>query len=43
MGINFIKQYVQAGLDRSVPMSGPASPPDNTLVDAVGELAIGGR
>ncbi|WP_440997225.1 ABC transporter substrate-binding protein [Arhodomonas sp. SL1] len=41
MGINFIKQYVQAGLDESIPMYGPGFSADNTLVDAVGEAAIG--
>ncbi|MFB4204562.1 Leucine-, isoleucine-, valine-, threonine-, and alanine-binding protein [wastewater metagenome] len=41
MGINFIKQYVQAGLDESIPLYGPGFSADNTLVDAVGDAALG--
>ncbi len=41
MGINFIKQYVQAGLDQEIPLYGPGFSADNTLVDAVGEAAVG--
>ncbi|PWG61059.1 ABC transporter substrate-binding protein [Sediminicurvatus halobius] len=41
MGINFIKQYAQAGLDQRIPLFGPGFSADNSLVDAVGEAALG--
>src|SRR5690606_179757 len=41
MGINFTKQYAQAGLSESIPLFGPAFSFDNTLVNAVGEAALG--
>src|SRR5699024_4602367 len=39
MGINFVKQYIQAGLGDEIPLFGPAFSFDNTLVDAIGEPA----
>ncbi len=41
MGINFIKQYAQAGLKDEIPLFGPAFSADEHLVDAVGEAAVG--
>src|SRR5699024_10984152 len=41
MGINFVKQYIQAGLGDEIPLFGPAFSFDNTLVDAIGEPAVG--
>lgn len=41
MGINFTKQYAQAGLSESIPLFGPAFSFDNTLVNAVGDAALG--
>lgn len=41
MGINFTKQYAQAGLAESIPLFGPAFSFDNTLVNAVGDAALG--
>lgn len=41
MGVNFTKQYAQAGLAGEIPLFGPAFSFDNTLVDAVGEAALG--
>lgn len=41
MGINFIKQYVQAGLIDKVPLFGSGFSFDNTLVDAIGDAALG--
>lgn len=41
MGINFVKQYAQAGLVDQVPAFGPAFSFDDTLLDAVGEAAVG--
>lgn len=41
MGINFIKQYAQAGLNKSIPLFGPAFSFDERLLDAVGESALG--
>jgi branched-chain amino acid transport system substrate-binding protein len=41
MGINFTKQYAQAGLSESTPLFGPAFSFDNTLVNAVGDAALG--
>lgn len=41
MGINFVKQYVQAGLIGKIPLFGAAFSFDNTLVDAIGDAAIG--
>lgn len=41
MGINFIKQYVQAGLIDEIPLFGSGFSFDNTLVDAIGDPALG--
>lgn len=40
MGINFLKQYAQAGLDPSIPLFGPAAT-DGRLLKAVGSAADG--
>ncbi len=41
MGINFIKQYAQAGLNQEVPLFGPAFSFDERLLKAVGDAALG--
>jgi branched-chain amino acid transport system substrate-binding protein len=41
MGINFVKQYAQAGLNTSIPLYGPAFSFDERLLAAVGEAALG--
>ncbi|MEE4376275.1 MAG: ABC transporter substrate-binding protein [Candidatus Competibacteraceae bacterium] len=41
MGINFIKQYAQAGLNQSIPLFGPAFSFDERLLQAVGEASLG--
>lgn len=41
MGINFIKQYVQAGLVDDIPLFGSGFSFDNTLVDGIGDPALG--
>ena len=41
MGINFIKQYSQAGLNKTVPVFGPAFSFDERLLGAVGAAAKG--
>ena len=41
MGINFVKQYAQAGLNESVPLFGPAFSFDERILKAVGDSAIG--
>ncbi len=41
MGINFVKQYSQAGLIDEVPLYGPAFSFDEGILQAVGEAAIG--
>ncbi len=41
MGINFVKQYGQAGLVDQIPLFGPAFSFDDTLLDAVGAEAAG--
>jgi branched-chain amino acid transport system substrate-binding protein len=41
MGINFVKQAAAAGISRDIPFFGPAFSFDDTLLDAVGEAAIG--
>jgi branched-chain amino acid transport system substrate-binding protein len=41
MGINFVKQYAQAGLKDSIPLYGPAFSFDERLLAAVGEAALG--
>jgi branched-chain amino acid transport system substrate-binding protein len=41
MGINFVKQAAQAGLTETTPFFGPAFSFDDTILDAVGDAAIG--
>jgi branched-chain amino acid transport system substrate-binding protein len=41
MGINFLKQYSQAGLTASIPLYGPAFSFDERLLGAVGAAALG--
>jgi len=41
MGINFLKQYAQAGLKDEIPVFGPAFSFDETILKAVGDAALG--
>jgi branched-chain amino acid transport system substrate-binding protein len=41
MGINFLKQYAQAGLQQSIPLFGPAFSFDERILAAVGDAALG--
>ena len=41
MGINFIKQYTQAGLKDQIPLYAGAGVVDQTILPAVGESAVG--
>jgi branched-chain amino acid transport system substrate-binding protein len=41
MGINFLKQYSQAGLKDSIPLFGPAFSFDETILKPVGGAALG--
>lgn len=41
MGINFLKQYSQAGLNESIPVYGPAFSFDERILGAVGDAALG--
>lgn len=41
MGINFLKQYAQSGLNQSIPVFGPAFSFDERILKAVGEAALG--
>lgn len=41
MGINFVKQYAQAGLTKDVPLFGPAFSFDEGILKAVGDAAVG--
>jgi branched-chain amino acid transport system substrate-binding protein len=41
MGINFLKQYAQAGLKDQIPLFGPAFSFDETILKPVGDAAIG--
>lgn len=41
MGINFLKQYAQAGLKGSIPVFGPAFSFDERILKAVGDAAVG--
>jgi len=43
MGINFLKQYAQAGLNETIPVFGPAFSFDERLLKAVGGAAVGVR
>ncbi len=41
MGVSFIKQYAQAGLNQEIPLYGPAFSFDERLLAAVGPVALG--
>ena len=41
MGINFLKQYAQTGLNTAIPLFGPAFSFDERLLKAVGDAAVG--
>ena len=41
MGINFLKQYAQAGLNQTIPVYGPAFSFDERILGAVGAAALG--
>lgn len=41
MGINFLKQYAQAGLKDSIPLFGPAFSFDETILKPAGNAALG--
>jgi branched-chain amino acid transport system substrate-binding protein len=41
MGINFLKQYAQSGLNQTLPLYGPAFSFDERILSAVGEAALG--
>ncbi len=41
MGINFLKQYSQAGLSKDIPVYGPAFSFDERILKAVGPAALG--
>lgn len=41
MGINFLKQYAQAGLSQQIPVYGPAFSFDERILKAVGQPAVG--
>ncbi len=41
MGINFLKQYAQAGLNKTIPIYGPAFSFDERILGAVGDAALG--
>lgn len=41
MGINFVKQYAQAGLKQDIPLYGPAFTFDQTILAAQGDAALG--
>ena len=41
MGIAFVQQYIESGLAEDIPIFGPTFSFDETLVDAIGEAAVG--
>lgn len=41
MGINFVKQYAQAGLKADIPLYGPPFSLDQTVLPAMGDAAVG--
>lgn len=41
MGINFLKQYAQSGLNQTIPVYGPAFSFDERILGAVGTAALG--
>ncbi|MBN9429014.1 MAG: ABC transporter substrate-binding protein [Burkholderiales bacterium] len=40
-GMNFVKQYAQAGLSKDVPMFAPSFSIDQTAIPAIGDAAVG--
>jgi branched-chain amino acid transport system substrate-binding protein len=42
-GVNFVKQYAQAGLFKEIPMFGPGSSLDQAVLPSIGELALGAK
>jgi branched-chain amino acid transport system substrate-binding protein len=41
MGINFVKQYAQAGLKNDIPLYGPSFSLDQTVLPGMGDAAVG--
>jgi branched-chain amino acid transport system substrate-binding protein len=41
MGINFVKQYAQSGLLKTIPLYGPSFSLDQTVLPAIGDAAVG--
>ena len=41
MGINFVKQYDQAGMKKSAPLYGPSFSLDQTVLPAIGDASVG--
>ena len=41
MGINFVKQYAQAGLKTDIPLYGPSFSLDQTVLPGMGDAAVG--
>lgn len=41
MGVNFLKQFAQAGLKSEIPLYGPSFSLDQTVLPAVGDAALG--
>ena len=41
MGINFVRQYAQAGLKQEIPLYGPGPSLDQTVLPAMGDAALG--
>jgi branched-chain amino acid transport system substrate-binding protein len=41
MGINFVKQYAQAGLSKEIPLYGPSFSLDQTVLPGMGDAALG--
>ena len=41
MGINFVKQYVASGLNKTIPLFGPGFSADEDVIKAVGEPMVG--
>ncbi|MDE2578310.1 MAG: ABC transporter substrate-binding protein [Hyphomicrobiales bacterium] len=41
MGVNFVKQYDQAGLKKTAPLYGPSFSVDQTVLPAMGDAALG--
>jgi branched-chain amino acid transport system substrate-binding protein len=42
-GANFVKQYVQAGLIKNVPMFAPGFSLDQTVIPSIGDAAVGAK